>query len=424
MTEFSTHAYYNPHLASGATAVDVILTVTAGVDDLLPADAAPRAAEVLLIDVSGSMGPPSRKLDEARNAAAVAIGCIRDGVEFAVIAGTDHATMVYPSEPTLAVANEASRADALVALQNIVAGGGTSIGRWLLAARHLLGGDRDRLNHVTLLTDGQNGERAKRFRRQLESCEGHYRCDCRGVGTDWKVDELRTIADRLLGTVDIIREPSGLESDFRALMSASMAKRVNDIQLRLWTPDGATVELVAQLEPGIVELTDRRLDESLRVGDYPLGAWGGESRDYHLRLRVPARAVGDEMLAARLSIVQHGKALAQRSLPITWTDDPAMSTKVVEPLEHYVAQEEGLIAVRDALTALDAGDEAHAGERLRMARRIAVRTGDDSRIAEIDRLLDPETGVLRSHIDKGDKMELATRAVRTVRLPGHERSDT
>ena len=59
------------------------------------------------------------------------------------------------------------------------------------------------------------------------------------MGTDWKVDELRTIADRLLGTVEIIREPSGLKDDFGVLMAASMAKRVNDIQLKKSCMNGA-----------------------------------------------------------------------------------------------------------------------------------------------------------------------------------------
>jgi hypothetical protein len=36
-----------------------------------------------------------------------------------------------------------------------------------------------------------------------------FRCDCRGVGTDWKVEELRTISTALLGTVDIVPEPAG-----------------------------------------------------------------------------------------------------------------------------------------------------------------------------------------------------------------------
>ena len=41
------------------------------------------------------------------------------------------------------------------------------------------------------------------------TCEGSFQCDCRGVGTDWGVSELRRIASALLGTVDIIADPDG-----------------------------------------------------------------------------------------------------------------------------------------------------------------------------------------------------------------------
>ena len=33
---------------------------------------------------------------------------------------------------------------------------------------------------------------------------GKFQCDCRGVGVDWQVAEVRRIAQALLGTVDII----------------------------------------------------------------------------------------------------------------------------------------------------------------------------------------------------------------------------
>ena len=41
----------------------------------------------------------------------------------------------------------------------------------------------------------------------VAQCDGVFQCDCRGVGTNWKVDELRLIATRLLGSVDIIPDP-------------------------------------------------------------------------------------------------------------------------------------------------------------------------------------------------------------------------
>ena len=48
----------------------------------------------------------------------------------------------------------------------------------------------------------------------LARCEGRFQCDCRGVGTDWEVDELRQIASALLGSVDIVADAGDLAADF------------------------------------------------------------------------------------------------------------------------------------------------------------------------------------------------------------------
>ena len=39
-------------------------------------------------------------------------------------------------------------------------------------------------------------------------------CDCRGVGVDWEVAELRKVASALLGSVDIVADPANLAADF------------------------------------------------------------------------------------------------------------------------------------------------------------------------------------------------------------------
>jgi hypothetical protein len=55
-----------------------------------------------------------------------------------------------------------------------------------------------------------------------------FSCDCRGVGTDWEVAELRRISSALLGTVDIVPDPAGLAADFAAMMETAMGKQVDD----------------------------------------------------------------------------------------------------------------------------------------------------------------------------------------------------
>ena len=57
--------------------------------------AAQGAAEIIIVDCSGSMGAP-KKMIQARQATAAAIEAIRDGVAFAVVAGTGEARQVWP----------------------------------------------------------------------------------------------------------------------------------------------------------------------------------------------------------------------------------------------------------------------------------------------------------------------------------------
>ena len=72
------------------------------------------------------------------------------------------------------------------------------------------------------------------------------------------MSELRRIASALLGSVDIVAEPAGLEADFRAMIEAAMGKRTNHVVLRLWSPQGAEVAFVKQVSPSIEDLTDAR----------------------------------------------------------------------------------------------------------------------------------------------------------------------
>src|SRR5262249_58519399 len=112
--------------------------------------------------------------------------------------------------------------------------------------------------------------------------------------------EVRRVATALLGSVDIIPEPAQLEADFQALTARAMARGTADVALRLWTPKGAEVAFVKQVAPALASLTNRSVTVDARTADYPTGAWGDETRDYHLCIRVPARAPGDEVLAGRL----------------------------------------------------------------------------------------------------------------------------
>ena len=110
------------------------------------------------------------------------------------------------------------------------------------------------------------------------------------MGVDWEVDELRSIATALLGTVDIVADPGELAADFEAMISSSQSRPLPDVKLRLWAPQGAVVESVRQVAPEVLDLTATATPSGPLAQDFLLGGWApGEIRDYHLRIRVHAR---------------------------------------------------------------------------------------------------------------------------------------
>jgi hypothetical protein len=380
-----------------------------------------------MVDCSGSMEYPPTKMRGAREATAVAIDALRDGVSFAVVAGTHQAREVYPANGALAVAGPATRAQAKQALRKLTAGGGTAIGGWLKLADRLLAGADVSIRHGILLTDGRNEhEKPEELQAALDSCAGRFTCDARGVGTDWEVKELTAIASALLGSVDIVADPQGLAADFQSMMENAMGKEIADVGLRLWTPQGSEIAFVKQVAPTVEDLTARRTEAGPRAGDYPTGSWGDESRDYHVQVRVPAAGVGQEMLAARLSLVLpqpdgSPQVLGQGLVRAVWTDDMAASTRISPQVAHYTGQAELAQVIQQGLEARKAGDLDGATAKLGRAVQLASASGNADTaklLAKVVDVVDAASGTVRlkARVADADEMTLETRSTKTVRV--------
>jgi hypothetical protein len=114
------------------------------------------------------------------------------------VAGNWRPRPAYPQDGTLAIADADTREAVQVSLARLHPAGGTAMGKWLLGARELFATREDALRHAILLTDGQNTQFPGRLAAAIRQCEGYFRCDCRGVGTGWKVSEPRKISTALL----------------------------------------------------------------------------------------------------------------------------------------------------------------------------------------------------------------------------------
>ena len=420
MTSFSAQTYQNEYLPEGGSQVDAVVTVTAsgsgGTIGSTP------AAEIIIIDTSGSMDYPPAKLRAAQQATAAAVDCLRDGVSFGVIAGTKLAHQIYPEPGRLVPASAATRQEAKAAVGGLKANGGTAIGAWLTLANQLFATVPGAIHHAILLTDGKDeSETEGDLNLALESSQGRFQCDCRGVGTDWVVSELRKVATSLLGTVDIIADPAAMAADFTQVIEAAMGKAVNDVALRLWTPLGATVEFVKQVAPEMVDLTGRRTAVNPRSDDYPTGAWGDDSRDYHVSIRVPPGKLGDEMLAGRVSLVVNGEVQSQALIKAIWTEDAQLSTRINPAVAHYTGQAELASVIQEGLEARKAGDEETATSKLGRAVQLASESGNESTTKLLAKVVDVEdaaTGTVRlkRQVDDADEMALDTRSTKTVRV--------
>jgi len=279
-----------------------------------------------------------------------------------------------------------------------------------------------RQRHAILLTDGQNqSEAPPDFEAAIRAVTGRFQCDCRGVGSDWEVRELRQVSTALLGSVGLVANPAALAADFEDMIKQSMGRGVAEAQLRVWAPQGAQVLFVRQVSPSVEDLTARRQAVNPLTGGYPTGAWGDESRDYHVAIRVVPQPVGGERLAARVQLAVGDEVVANGLVKARWSDDDALTTRIDAAVAHYTGQAQLAEEIQEGLAAKAVGDEATATAKLGRAVKLAAETGNDDATAKLRKVVDIDdaaTGTvrLRRDVEKIDEMALDTASTKTTRV--------
>ena len=421
-TQFKAEVFQNQYLPQGAKEVHAIMTVSVAAGEGISATPAGERLFGIICDTSGSMG--GEKMQAAKGAIAKIVNLLPDDVYFFIVTGSSSARLVFP----MSKATQENKNKAIADIKTISANGGTVISSWLSSAREQFQKMPNAIRQALLLTDGQNDDSdEQRLKVVLQQCEGIFQCDCRGVGTDWRVKQLQEISNKLLGTTDIIPNAAMIEADFRGILGKAMSKDVSDVALRLWTPQGARVQFCKQVSPEIVDLSDRAKLVKPQICDYPTGAWGkNESRDYHFCIQVQPGNVGDEMLAGRASLIYtlngtETKVAEARILAI-WTDDDAKSTKIDRRVAHYTGQADLAQSIQDGLEARDRGDIEVATAKLGKAVKLAHESGNEATAKLLRKVVDIEdaaTGTVKIKRDvaKEDAMALETRSTKTTRIP-------
>ena len=419
--DFSIDSFYNPHLALGATRLDAVISVTASGGSASAATAGTGGPKgiVFVFDVSGSMG--GEKLAMGKLAIRRCIDLLEPTSFFGVIAFSDNANVIVPLVP----ADARNKARAHGEIQNLRAGGSTAMSTALLAAKRQFANAGGMIGFVQFVTDGENNQDDRpRLQAAIKSCEDAFQCDCWGVGTSWRPDELRQISGALLGTADAVPRPENLELYFKGALERALAKSVADVRLRLQTPRTSRIVSVKQMSPEIANLTPlaKRVDEKLM--DIPLGAWGTETREYHLVFEIDSQPEGEELMACRPKLVfgQNGKEVVVDGPRIVaaWTTDDALSTRINPQVAHYTGQEELASSIREGLEAKARGDVDQATMLLGRAAKIAIESGNDQvtqRLKKVVDVIDPDQGTvrLRAGNDRGAELELDMGGTRTVR---------
>jgi hypothetical protein len=299
--------------------------------------------------------------------------------------------------------------------------GGTAIGRWLTLAADLMSLRPHAIHHAILLTDGKDeDETASELEAAIARCEGLFQCDCRGVGTDWAVSELRKISSALLGSLDIIRDPAAMEADFRLMTEEAMARQL-EVSLRIWIPNHARINFVRQVSPSILDLTPRGRAAGALITDYLTGAWGAERRDYHVSVDVRPGQVGAEMLASRVSVLVRDMVVAKALVKAIWTEDETLTAPLSPEVAHFAGQAELARAIQEGLEARRDRDEERATLRLGRAAQLAAESGNDAiagLLANVVDIVDAAAGTvrIRTTVDLSDEMALDTRSTKTVRI--------
>ncbi|NUS10135.1 MAG: VWA domain-containing protein [Streptomyces sp.] len=419
------------YLPAGAGEQDLHAVATVEVSGADGAAPGPALAEVLVVDCSSSMERPQEKFREAKKAAVAALQLLPDGTPFAVVAGTHRAVTAYPpgdgtGPGAMAVADATTRAEAAAAVHDMVAAGGTCLGRWLDLARRLLAGRSAPIRHTLLLTDGRDEHGYfLPLSDVLAECAGQFVCDAWGIGRDWDARLLVDVAGALHGSADAVRVESDLVAGYERLVRGLLAKSVPELTLTVDSlAPGARLRYVKQTFPTEAPMTP----EPGEPGTFVTRAWGDELRRYHVCVTADPEGElrGEDLLAAAVAVrVPAGSGIAPpepQPLVVNWTDDPALSALTDGQVVHAQVWEELGTAVAEATDAYhrDLPDRAHA--LLGRAVALAHRAGARRALAELGRLVeihDAAAGrvTLRPDLDPVDFQHLITAGTHTTHGP-------
>ncbi|WP_417913643.1 vWA domain-containing protein [Candidatus Electronema sp. JM] len=318
----------------------------------------------LVLDTSGSMAEQN-KLNYVKQAAIAMLNRLRPEDRFALIAYSNRARVLYPSQPV----EDGQRMEGLI--NSLEATGGTNLGEGLIEGfqqvrRHAT---PSAISRVLLLSDGlanigitSNGELAQLV--QAQAAEG-ISLSSFGVGLEFNEDLLAAIAETGRGTYYFIDHPES--------MNSILAKEFKSVEQLAAADIRVTITLGSDLAVDQVFANTYAVDGNtvtVRFGDLA----AGERRRMQIRVLPKQRGAGRLDNAARVSVsyLEPGSAAPlslSDSLGVIYTDDEkSVASRQNKEVLERAAVFEANQAKKEAALAVDKGDQSRAAAILGAAR--------------------------------------------------------
>lgn len=392
----------------------------------------------LLIDVSGSMDQPATKIQAARNSAAKAIDMLPPDTSFAIIAFSTKATVIH----SVSRATPLNKEQAKAAVKRLTANGGTVMSAGLIAAFDEFKKCSAANGTCILLTDGENNQDddaplGQILARLVENRKlgRTFQVQCRGVGTDWQVAELRRISEATLGDVPkVIGTPAEMETDFAECLNSAINTSLQEVRINIWVPQTVQIIELKQISPTIVSLGNTgqlAADGQTRV--FNTGAWDDEPREYYVAFKLTAGESGKRICAGRISLAykynnqEFLKPKPPFNVVATWTDDEGKSARIPLGVARAKGNLELAVAIQEGVAAYQSGQMDIATKRLGRAVQLAHNMNDNemtTRLSKMVEIVDPGQGTVKvKKVDKEVAMKLDSASTRrAVRKPQQEES--
>jgi Ca-activated chloride channel family protein len=353
-------------------------TVTAEVDVEPGTGAGARTRHVaLVVDTSGSMG--GEKIAKARDGAAWVFGLLEADDYATIVAFDSEASVVM--RPTKWA--ETSREEAMTAVDELSAGGGTDMydgletaGSALQSIGYRADGEQA-VRRILLLSDGKdNAHNPEDFEALAEELDGAgIRIRSAGIGEKYNEETIRTLGTTARGEWTHLEAPGDIESFFGDAVEAASEVVATDAQLELDVAPGVEVSDVHRALPqaqkvdldwsdntAIVKLPDLTEREHQRVTmKLHAPALDGTGSEHHKLGHLTLRARGTETTGA---------------LTVHYTDDNAKLAQNNEAVD--LDHRQTVVS-----TELGRGNVEHAETEVEKMTRI--HGGDTAAVAEAER---------------------------------------